>query len=174
MMQSGCSNSTMHGCRRAFPRTRGRLAPGAMRFALLAAAGLALQACHGGGRSAGTIGEANDPAPYSGIAPGQTVHFTGTEPFWGGEVSGTTLIYKSPDRPEGERIAVARFAGRGGVSWSGTYKGARLVLAATPSECSDGMSDRTYPFVATLALGDEQRHGCAWTDRQPFKDPAKR
>ena len=41
----------------------------------------------------------------------------------------------------------------------------------TPGECSDGMSDRTYPFTVTLLLGEEQRTGCAWTDLQPYSGP---
>jgi uncharacterized membrane protein len=41
----------------------------------------------------------------------------------------------------------------------------------TPGVCSDGMSDRTYPFVATLRLGDETRNGCAWSENSPFVGP---
>lgn len=116
--------------------------------------------------------DATDAETFSAIGPAEMVRFTGTEPFWGGQVSGTALTYSTPDDPDGAEIAVTRFAGRGGVSWSGTHQGGRLVLAVTPGECSDGMSDRTYPFVATLEVGGEQRSGCAWTDRQPFTGPA--
>jgi uncharacterized membrane protein len=35
----------------------------------------------------------------------------------------------------------------------------RLMLAAT--ECSDGMSDRTYPLSAIVRIGDETLTGCA-------------
>ena len=47
----------------------------------------------------------------------------------------------------------------------------RFDLMITPGECSDGMSDRTYPYTATLLVGDEQRQGCAWTDSQPYDEP---
>jgi uncharacterized membrane protein len=30
------------------------------------------------------------------------------------------------------------------------------------------MSDRSYPFTATLTIGDELRNGCAYTDIQMF------
>jgi len=33
------------------------------------------------------------------------------------------------------------------------------------------MSDRTYPFTATLKIGDDTRNGCAWTEREPFSGP---
>ncbi|MGX7953147.1 COG3650 family protein [Tsuneonella sp. HG249] len=116
--------------------------------------------------------EAGYETAFAGIAPDETVKFVGTEPFWGGQVKGTALTYSHPDNPDGTDFAVSRFAGRGGVSWTGIYEGARFVLAVTPGECSDGMSDRTYPFVATLEVTGEQRSGCAWTERNSFSGPA--
>jgi len=115
---------------------------------------------------------AKDATAFSDIGPNETVGFTGTEPFWGGQVKGTALTYATPEIPDGTDIAVTRFAGRGGVSWTGSYSGVRFVLAVTPGKCSDGMSDRTYPYVATLEVAGEQRSGCAWTDRQSFSGPA--
>jgi uncharacterized membrane protein len=116
-------------------------------------------------------GDAGDDSPFAAIGATETVRFTGTEPFWGGQVVGTALTYSTPETPGGTDIVVTRFAGRGGLSWSGMYDGARLVLAVTPGECSDGMSDRTYPFVATLEVKGEQRSGCAWTETRSFTMP---
>ncbi|WP_240504567.1 COG3650 family protein [Tsuneonella mangrovi] len=135
---------------------------------------LALAGCSGGGHSAGPVpGDPGDQRPYSGIAESETAHFTGTEPFWGGNVVGDTLVYSTPDNAAGSTIAVERFAGRGGLSWHGIYRGQPFVLAVTPGKCSDGMSDRTYPYVATLSVEGTQRNGCAWTDRQPFSGPSE-
>ena len=107
-----------------------------------------------------------------GIRADETVQFTGTEPFWGGSVSGAELTYSTPDTPDGAPIPVTRFAGRGGVSWSGTYQDKPFRLAVTEGKCSDGMSDRSYPFTATLEVLGEQRQGCAWTMRRSFSGPA--
>jgi len=63
---------------------------------------------------------------------------------------------------------VSRFAGRGGLSFSGEMNGEALTLAVTPGACSDGMSDRTYPFVVTLRIGDDLRNGCGWTKTHPW------
>ncbi|MCT2559837.1 hypothetical protein N0B51_12705 [Tsuneonella sp. YG55] len=141
------------------------------RFASIAAALAALAISGCSSPTEGIPGDAADDAPFAAIGANETVRFTGTEPFWGGQVVGTALTYSTPEDPDGTDIVVTRFAGRGGLSWSGTYDGARFVLAVTPGECSDGMSDRTYPFVATLEVKGEQRSGCAWTETRSFTTP---
>ena len=140
---------------------RSRFIPPALSLAL------SLAACGQGGDSP-IPGDENDHQPFSLIGEGETVRFTGTEPFWGGSVAGGRLSYTTPDNIDRATITVARFAGRGGLTFSGTLGGAPFDLLVTMGECSDGMSDRTYPFTATLSLGEELRRGCAWTDAQPF------
>jgi uncharacterized membrane protein len=150
---------------------------------LLFAAPLVLTACNAaeapvGSDTAGALGsglvpgDTSDTHAYDGIRADETVHFTGTEPFWGGQVSATTLTYSTPEDPEGSPVTVARFAGRGGVSWSGTWQDRPFRLAVTEGACSDGMSDRAYPFTATLEVLGEQRQGCAWTERRGFSPPS--
>lgn len=136
---------------------------------LVLAVGLSLAACEGGtGGSVPGIGNTDDSRPYDGIGEAEVLHFTGTEPFWGGEVVEGTLRYSTPENIDGVRIPVERFAGRNGLSFSGTLDGANFIMAVTPGECSDNMSDRTYPFTVTLEIGSDQRYGCAWTDTQRF------
>lgn len=105
---------------------------------------------------------------FAAITPDETIRLVGTEPFWGGTVSAGVLMYSTPEDQAGEAIAVRRFAGNNGLGFSGIRNRSALDLTITPGKCSDGMSDRTYPFAATLKLGDEQRNGCAWTDRTRF------
>lgn len=131
---------------------------------------LLVSAC--GGTHDQLPGNRDDHRPWSGIPASATIHFAGTEPFWSGEVAGGQLIYRVPNRTKDERIAVTRFAGRGGLSFSGSLTAGSLTLAVTPRVCNDGMSDRRYPFDATLQIGTEVRQGCAWTDREPFSGPA--
>lgn len=138
-----------------FPRLR----PLALPFAL------ALAACHGGHR-ADVPGDSQDHRPFHAIGPAETVQFAGTEPFWGGKVEGGKLTWTTPENPRGTVIAVTRFAGRGGLSFSGELAGKALTLMVTPAACSDGMSDRRYPFTVSVRLGEEQRQGCGWTARQ--------
>lgn len=130
--------------------------------------GLVLAACNSGHHGAQVPGDANSNQPWHGIADGDVVRFVGTEPFWGGEARGDALTYTTPGKPEGSRIAIRRFAGRNGLSFSGTLDGHPFDLSVTPGACTDGMSDRHFPFVVTLLVGGETRRGCAWTDAQPF------
>lgn len=125
-------------------------------------------ACQPAPAGTGTVASA-----FNGIGAQETIRLTGTEPFWGGVIAGGILTYSTPENQAGERIAVSRFAGNNGLGFSGRLRGNALDLAITPGSCSDGMSDRSYPFTATLQLGGEQRNGCAWTDRRPFTGPRK-
>lgn len=131
----------------------------------LAATSLVLSvACQGGAENA--------KVPlFDGIGPEEVIRFTGTEPFWGGEAAGSELTYTTMEDPEGQVIAIQRFAGNHGLGLSGSLDDAAFDMTVTPGECSDGMSDRTYPLTVTLSLGGEIREGCGWTDRQPFTGP---
>ena len=144
------------------------------RCALLLAVLPALAACQqDAGTSANVPGGGKPTVAYDGIAQGDTIRFTGTEPFWGGSISGAMLTYSTPENPDGQTFSVERFAGNGGLGFTGKMDEAAFNMAVTPGDCSDGMSDRTYPFVVTLQLGEQTRNGCGWTDSQPFKgDPS--
>lgn len=124
---------------------------------------LALAACQPGG-DANVPGDSSDTTPYSGIAEDETLKFAGTEPFWGGEAADGMLVYTTPDDLVGTSIEVERFAGRGGLALSGVMDGETFDMMVTEGECSDGMSDRTYPFVVTLKIGEESLRGCGWTE----------
>lgn len=133
---------------------------GWLALALLAACQPEQEAVSG----SGLPGDTDETTPFSGIAEDAVLRFTGTEPFWGGTVSGAQLTWSTPENIDGEHIAVTRFAGRGGLTFSGTLGGQQFDMALTPGDCSDGMSDRTYPFTATVKLGAQQLSGCAWRE----------
>lgn len=138
-----------------------------MRAIAVASSLLLLAACHSG--PGGSLpGDAEDNTPFHEIAADELLRFTGTEPFWGGQVQGSALTYTTPENPDGQAVDVKRFAGRGGLSFSGTLDGAPFDLAISQAPCSDSMSDRVYPFTALLSVKGETRHGCAWSEQHPF------
>lgn len=134
----------------------------ANRLALVALMASTLAACGGNGEQPG------DVPTFAGIAPDENITALGNEPFWNAKIEGATLTYSTPENIGGTAITVERFAGNGGLGISGMLEGQPLQLAITPGECSDTMSDRSYPYVATLTIGDDLREGCAFTDSQPF------
>lgn len=144
-----------------------------LRTASLAAlALLALSGCHArrGEDNGGVPGDVDSHKPFAEIAENETLHFVGTEPFWSGEATRNTLNYSTPATPDGTKISVTRFGGRNGLGLSGKLEDRTFDLTVTPGTCSDGMSDRRFPFTVTLKLGEEVRQGCAWTDRQRFTE----
>ena len=109
---------------------------------------------------------------FDKIASDEVINLVGTEPFWSIRIAGGSAKYTKPDQPEGFDFAVTRFAGNNGLGFSGSMEGTGVTISLTPGECSDGMSDRVFPFVATIALGEETLRGCGYTDRQPFTGDA--
>ncbi|MET1754309.1 hypothetical protein ABVV53_02355 [Novosphingobium sp. RD2P27] len=134
---------------------------------------LLLTACHSGAGhgGSGVPGDDQSNQPFTAISPDETLHFVGTEPFWAGKARGGTLTYSTPSQPDGTKIPVKRFGGRNGLGLSGTFQGDTFDMTVTPGACSDGMSDRRFPFTATLNIGGDIREGCAWTDSKPFSEP---
>ena len=117
-----------------------------------------------------------DGTVFDAIAADAVITLGGTEPFWGIEIQPGTrgqpiALYTTPDNIEGREFAVARFSGNNGLGFSGELDGAAVVIAVTPGECSDGMSDRTYPYIATVSLGETSLHGCGHTSDEPFAGP---
>jgi uncharacterized membrane protein len=105
---------------------------------------------------------------FDAVAPEDAVTLTGTEPFWTLAIAAGEGVWTTPDNQPGTRFAVKRFAGNNGLGFSGELDGKSLTATLTPGDCSDGMSDRSFPFVATIALGGETFKGCGYTTSQPF------
>lgn len=122
-----------------------------------------------------TPGEiSRDSTPFDGIGEEAKISVGGTEPFWGLEITPTTNGYKArystPELPEGATFPVTRFAGNNGLGFSSEWAGAPVNVAITPGDCSDQMSERTYPYTATLQLDEVTLFGCAHTDQEPFTE----
>lgn len=102
------------------------------------------------------------PMVLAGVDLGQPVRALGTEPFWGLEITPSALTLTGVDRP-------ALTAPNPGATLQGTtavYRvqptnGPPLEVTLIATECSDGMSDRSYPLTARIVLGNETLGGCA-------------
>jgi uncharacterized membrane protein len=96
----------------------------------------------------------------------EVFNVVGTEPFWNVNVSKRGIVYSSPEvkkqtfpyvkplkaegRPE-DLVRVYQLKGRGN----------NTLIIKKVNSCSDGMSDKNYPYSATLILGNQVFEGCA-------------
>ena len=106
---------------------------------------------------------APEPSPVlAGVDLSRPVRALGTEPFWGVDLTGTELVYAGADRPE-QRAPQPRplIQGTTATYEAVTSAGTSISVMLAATECSDGMSDRTYPLSAVVRLGDETLTGCA-------------
>ena len=95
------------------------------------------------------------------VIPENALRAVGTEPFWGARVEGRCVTYSHPEDQEGTRVWT-RFSGTASAgTWTGALRGMPFVMRTRSQPCSDGMSDTRYPIKVTLAVGGEQRSGCA-------------
>ena len=92
----------------------------------------------------------------------QPISALGTEPFWSVTVDGTKLVLKRPDAPDRTFTAPGASIQPGRATWVAKASDrAQLTLTIFASECSDGMSDRKYPWTAEVSLLNEALRGCA-------------
>ena len=68
--------------------------------------------------------------------------------------------------PAAATLFVGGCARQDGGIWVGALGGSSFELRTRPAAsvaagCSDGMSDKRYPFAVTLTVNGEQRRGCA-------------
>ena len=133
-----------------------------MRPVLAALAALALAACSPAAEPARPEA-APEPAPVlGGVDLTRPVRVLGNEPFWAVEMTGTEMVFTTPDRPGRRARRPDPLVQGTTATWeTETADGAALSVTLVATECSDGMSDRTYPLTAIVKLGDLTLTGCA-------------
>lgn len=97
-----------------------------------------------------------------GVDLAKPVRALGTEPFWSVELTGTEMVYTSPEPPEQRAPQPNPVVQGTTATWEAeTAAGTALNVTLVATECSDGMSDRTYPLTAMVKIGDLELTGCA-------------
>ncbi len=89
----------------------------------------------------------------------------GNEPFWNITIGKRGIVYSTPDTKPQTFPYVAPIAAQGRpIDTVRVYRlqGANnLLILKKTNACNDTMSDRQYPYSATLILGNTVRDGCA-------------
>lgn len=134
-------------------------------FALTALAALTVAACSPPAEAPTEPDPATQPPPVlAGVDLTRPLRVGGNEPFWAVEMTGSEMVYSGVDRPE-QRAPQTPPVVQGTMAvWeSTTTAGNPLKVTLTATDCSDGMSDRTYPLTAMVEIGGELLMGCAAT-----------
>jgi uncharacterized membrane protein len=95
------------------------------------------------------------------------LNLTGTEPFWGVQIRKDRITLSRPDHPD---IS----APNPGPSVSGetaSWDAGEMTVTLKAGRCSDGMSDRVYPYSATVSVGKETLKGCAYNPARTPRMP---
>jgi uncharacterized membrane protein len=94
----------------------------------------------------------------------------GTEPFWALDIDSGGLRFITPDDTSGIRFpSIAPAVSADTVVWSGN-EGMAIDVRVWAEKCSDGMSDREYPFASQVTVHGTTYRGCA--DRRRKIAPA--
>lgn len=135
---------------------------------------LALAAC----KPAANPGDARVATPTAATSAASTpaddvvaMRAFGNEPFWEMiDDDKGALVFTTPETLEagGERFEATRSVDTVGIH----YVGKDVKLDIVKQDCSDGMSDATHPYAATMTLKGMAYTGCASpaSDRVPAED----
>jgi uncharacterized membrane protein len=88
-------------------------------------------------------------------AENETYHALGTEPFWSITIANGRMTFEAPE----ERFSVP--APRGQELGDGRiWETRRITLQASNQQCSDGMSDNSYPQTVRAVVDGRTLNGC--------------
>ena len=95
----------------------------------------------------------------------------GTEPFWALDIDTGGLKFITPDDTSGIRFpSTAPTISADTVVWSLQAEHGTIEARVWAEKCSDGMSDREYPFASQVIVHGTTYRGCA--DRRRKIAPA--
>jgi uncharacterized membrane protein len=93
------------------------------------------------------------PLPPPPAAP---YHALGTEPFWNLLIDEHDITFVEPEQQPIKQPAPKVINGFAGP----IYQTPRINVNIVHTQCSDGMSDRTYPDKVQVIVDGKQYHGC--------------
>jgi uncharacterized membrane protein len=99
----------------------------------------------------------------AGVDTSEPLRALGTEPFWALDIDSTGFRFTTPEDAAGTRFppnAPSPVAGDTTL-WLAKTDLSALHVRIWPEACSDGMSDRTYPYTALVRVGVTSYRGCA-------------
>lgn len=105
----------------------------------------------------------NAAAPASRVMDiSKPITARGTEPFWALKIDGKAFRLIRPDQPDLIAEAPGAAISDGRAIWvAKAADGQQMTVTLYLSNCSDGMSDLSYPMSAEVVLLNVELRGCA-------------
>lgn len=87
----------------------------------------------------------------------------GTEPFWSIVIKDGSIVFLTPDNPDGEawKFTPPVVSAEKWVYTTMDSKKRNVTITITKGTCSDGMSEMEFGYRATIKLGTINLNGCA-------------
>ncbi|WP_239805028.1 hypothetical protein [Croceicoccus hydrothermalis] len=88
----------------------------------------------------------------------------GTDPYWAAHVTDGRLRYMTPEDQEGVTVDAKQISPadqRDSIELSGMIGDVPFTLSGRIEPCTDGLSDREYPYSVTFERDGESMTGCA-------------
>ena len=133
-----------------------------MTYPMAALAMMAVAACSPAPNAAGKT-EAAQAVDLVGVNLDQPLSVLGNEPFWSIRIANGVATYSDPEMMQGPTAQLGQPQIMGNTAvWKGNLSDQLpLIITLTGTDCSDGMSDRTYPLAAKVEMGQRVLSGCA-------------
>ena len=115
-------------------------------------------------RGVDTTGASTDTArgAAASMIAAMPLRALGTEPFWALDIESSQVRFRTPDDTAGVVFpAPTRTLAGDTVRWSTQRDTLRIEARVWPGTCSDGMSDRQYPYTASVMFTGTIYSGCA-------------
>lgn len=136
-------------------RRRSALASGVMLIVLFAG-------CREGPPRAPDSAVGSPDASAAASMTAEPLRALGTEPFWALDVDSSGLRFITPDDTSGIRFPpIAPRPAGDTLVWTGATERAAFDVRIWREPCSDGMSDRIYPYAASVRIDTTDYKGCA-------------
>jgi uncharacterized membrane protein len=100
-----------------------------------------------------------DAPPVAGPF-GEDIDLRGTEPFWGVQIRQAGLTLTRPDQDPVMANNPGPKVEGGKAVWTAQTDQGPMTITLETATCSDGMSDLTYPYTATVVFAGQTLKGC--------------
>ena len=100
------------------------------------------------------------PPPVAAETFKGDINLAGTEPFWSAEIRAGRITLKRPDQGDMAMPNTGPVITGKSAIWNGGGDAGHMTVVVEKKACNNGMSDKTYPYTASVKVGETVMSGC--------------